>query len=266
MARKELEKEGIEAKSGKDWLRTWEKMGRGGGAVAVYGGANAVLRKCLAQKQVPSYQSEELLDYQKELLEKGYLYYALPLIESMGKTKLAAEILRALGDGKGGGGCCSEEVQVRDTARGYALWQSVETCFREKTGGEADFADIAYLGLIFCYPDFTNYARDTKGYNRYALESEVEFNKNEGAVKEIIGRVGLPRLKEILPMCLARRGVLLYFNNSFIRGGRVMVGVEDEGEIIVLARRPLPVSVISGVEILSDVDRGDLEIAWELSS
>ncbi|MDZ7587060.1 MAG: hypothetical protein U0946_04840, partial [Patescibacteria group bacterium] len=62
-------------------------------------------------------------------------------------------------------------------------------------------------------------------------------------------------LKKVLPECLKRRGVILYFGDRLLQDNRkVFHGKEDEVEIFITSPKPLPVAAITGIKMLSDVD------------
>lgn len=63
----------------------------------------------------------------------------------------------------------------------------------------------------------------------------------------------LSRLKEILSSCIARRGLIVYYNEKILRN-RVLPGFELESEIMIHTKKPLTLDVVSGIKPLAKPD------------
>jgi len=240
-------------------LAAWLEQEARPTAVAVFGCSIEDLQKILETNEVPS--SPITLPYQRRLIGKGgYLYYFAPIFAQIRESNpvLAQKIESKF---RPSGHSAHEALSVQEaeeTAVFYAQARAIQSYFLAQTGIEADDVDVLILARDLIPED---YQRFLLGVGQRSLADAVESETELAAVDNIRNQIDESRLKEILSGCLQRRGVVLYFNNGiFTPPNRAYPGHEDEHEIMVVSRRPLSANTITGIDILSDTDRREVNL------
>ncbi len=244
----------------------WVEKGFNLEAVAVYGGSEELLRRMLVSNLIPSFSGEKTI-YQRWLTAKGkHLYYLLPFFERIppGQEKLRQNILASyqadFSRVKPQGVNWEEEVLKTMSlgkqllkARYYALRKAIRDSFWTLTGILAAEDEVFTLAKNFAPLEFDFYrakilARLAQGVTDWDVTEDLD--PDEEKIKEIKKRFQPEELKKILSTCLEQRGVLFFFNQG-VYNYLTLVGGEETSEIVILTDKPLPLRVISGIEILS---------------
>lgn len=237
----------------KDKLNGWIEKGYNKQAVAAYGLSTEMFRPILDTGLFTPHTVT--LDYQRKLVEGGkYLYYAVPIFERVKETnpQFANELVAKSGLLKP----AYEAAKTILTAKAYALSQAITDCFYEKTGINVRGEDDVYgLALKIASRELNSFLNQTSDYGFSGTDLD---SIRMTADKELIGRIknqfSKEFLTEVLHECFQRRGVIIYFNKDLFTGNRVLPGYEDEAEILIVTDKKLSVSVIEGIEVLSDAD------------
>lgn len=239
---------------GKERLNNWVNKGFDEKAVALVGTSVETLKQLLDTGLIPPHQPSprgvSILPYQKELLKNGgYMYFAYPLVDRIRphNSTLASAIDEDYS---------SDEDVIYD-AKFYAYRNAWTHSFFEKTRVKySDWQDLAAMTAVL-FPrilrnqvDNPIFPIDADDFSDIDLIDTIRRN----GVRFEASDMPLSQLKGILADCLARRGVLLYYNEGIFQH-KVEQGNEDSQEIYIVSRKPLTASVISGVQILSNADK-----------
>ncbi len=244
-------------------LDQWVEHGYHKDAIALYGTSAEFLTKALQTGQVPynAPAAEDMLPYQKEVMENGgHLYYALPIYErleenSNPRAKVLLEgIIEKYGDFPEE---IKEELSWRrqhKSSKDYALKHAIEHPFNEKFKVRLHARQIYILASILFPSDSALWDEDESllaitgpDYHPLDFSHQRAFENSERAVKD---------LQQVISECFKRRGVVIYYSSKILDHAKP--GYEAEREIMIVSKKPLPIDVISGVEILSEADRKSL--------
>lgn len=240
---------------GKEQLNQWLNAGFDEKAVALVGTSVETFKQLLDTSLIPPHQpsarGEPMLPYQKELLKDGgYMYFAYPFIERIKSYDLTlASNLEEVFE--------SDEHMI-DSSKFYAYRNAWTRSFFEQTGVKySNWQDLAAMAAVL----FPRILRNQLDDPIYPIDegdfSDIDLTDTigrKGSVRFEASDMSLSQLKRILADCLARRGVLLYYNEEIFQH-QVEQGNEDPQEIYMISRKPLNASVISGVQILSNADK-----------
>ena len=245
----------------KERLHWLVEQGFNENAIAVFGTTTTVLKRILETGQIlpnPAFG----LEYQRQLTKSGkFLYYALPLL---GRIEPVIPHLVQKIRARFPSDWSKEEIgqdfqpdYVKKVATHYAAMTAVEDKFHEETNINLPFdAVIGLASEVLPVKQFRDVKKDLDPIFDVDEDYSLEVHGEEIAhAKSSLER---SRLVEVLETAFKKRGVLIYFNNEILNS-KIYPGHEAEGEIMVVSDKPLPLNVISGVEILSEAERLDLE-------
>ena len=240
-----------------DRLSRWTEQGLSPTAVAAYGGSIDILKDILTTGKVPSYSDPDLLPYQQDLLSTGgHLYYFTPIFEKINEVRptLAENIKRRdphLTD-------TLSAPKVRNTARLYAMQQSIKNFFYNQTGRTVEPSDIYNLAIDVIPETFDAFYDETREFINPPVKSEILKERNQEIVDSLRRDIDPAQLEEILRSSLQRRGVILYFNQNIFANNKVYAGHESEYEFMVVSQQPLSTETISGIEISTAAEKIEL--------
>jgi hypothetical protein len=241
-------------------LSRWLESGVNQNAVAAYGGDIGVLKTILSTGSVPSFTTDELLPYQREMLNKGgHLYYFTPIYDRIreARPELASNIASRVPDPE----WFLSNDRVKNTARGYALSQSVKNIFFERTGRKVNAEDVYALAMDIIPDKFDSFLEATRDYQAITEKEEIIEETDPAVLNSLRSEIDASLLNETLVSCLQRRGVIIYFNQSIFAGNNnVSPGEENELEFMVVSPQQLTADTIAGIEILSDADKTALNL------
>lgn len=239
-------------------VKHWETEGFSRAALAGYGNSFPFFQRLFSSNEIPwqaAYNDSNLMPYQKELLDQGgYLYYAYPFVNHLGlhcpqlasrlhnqrNVDLSAHVIHRM---------------LKNAAGDHAILHHFELLTGIKYQEPDEIVTMAYL----LFPELARRFKKDK-----LLEKEFYFFTDQAAWTEppVISlatvNISLPRLKKILSEAIARRGVILYYNQEILNH-KLIAGHESEYEIIIHTEKPLTAHTISGIKILSEPDRKDLQ-------
>lgn len=222
--------EKVEGISKEAILGRWIESGFNRDAVAAFGTSIENLERILKTGQIPSFETR--LPYQEKLVKGGKsLYYTFP---TFNKTR-------------------------RMSLEHYAQYQAIRHCFFKQTGIDLERYDILALAFEFLTREFLiEYLRLNGNVTDDEIHGEldwVELDKDK--LTAVKSQIDSDSLKRILSSCLKRKGVITYLNSNIFRY-QIEAGKEDEEELLIVSDRPLSISNISGIEVLSSADKSAL--------
>lgn len=234
-------------------LRRWIERGFDRHAVAVYGTSTQVLEQILKEGQLPPSSIE--VNYQKKLVEGGgYLYYALPFVDRVAKINqnLAREVIQRL-PGNLLNDLNTDNIKL--VAKFYAINNAIVDNFFELTGIKTDPQNILFLANEIVPEGFKTFTKKIDIDLRDIAEMEdINHEKDESVIADIKSKLTPSQLSPILSACLEKRGVFIYLNEEFLKKNKAFTCFEAEDEIVVVADKPILLSAISGIEVLSNAD------------
>lgn len=255
---KELRPPISETKPQVEQLRRWVERGFDGDAVAVYGTSVDVVRRIADTGVIFPYPTRDLLPYQKELSRNGRdnLYFAMPFMERVLKIhpQLVTEIAGRF-DSKEEANEDLKTEEIRRYAKFYAINQAVRDYFLRAVQIKADMIDILGAVLRIAPEQFENFIKSSQVH---FIDHDIEDESDKAKVSEIVGRIGSKNVRDALLGSLERRGVLIYLNDGIFTNTRVRPCFEAETEIVVVSKDSLSAAVISGVEVLSEIEFKEL--------
>lgn len=234
-------------------------QGKQESAVAAYGTSVETLEVALKSGYVPSVAKEKVPGYAKKVMDgEEFLYFATPYTQALegilpeigGAIRNSLKIFSPQR--------LAEELSddnVFSYSRNYATAHALTDSFYAQTGIFKYCSDIL-MAASEIVPEHLEeqFHNDIFLDSHTSLEAIAELSEPDD-VQDILRSADKETLKKVLPVCLERRGVILYFNDSLLKDDRrVFPGNESELEIFVVSPSPLPVAAITGIEMLSDVD------------
>lgn len=141
--------------------------------------------------------------------------------------------------------------EIKGPAESHAILQSIKDVFEQFAEFRTD-VDSILTATIKKYPDsYETFRQNYKSSHPFFYDTD---SIEEGASKKKVQQC-LRFLREnpdIKPeQWLSQRGVLVYLNSTIFEGeNEVILGYENDTEIAILSKHPLPLSTISGIEIL----------------
>lgn len=235
-------------------IKRWVERGCTNEAVALYGTSMEIARDIAQKGIVPSVSRENMLPYMRQLIGRnGHLYFFYPVIEQIKvvNPQLMEKYYPSFE------GWTKEEVdeemnidRLKEKAKGYAAWQTLEHVVKRHTGIAAFYTSILHVSYDLL-PQETE-----KGIGENLWEDKAE-NERDSRPEEVTQLMLFPDrelLVHALHEGLDRRGVLVYFNSGLFPN-RAIPGNEDEVELCVVSSQPLKADIISGIEVLSEADR-----------
>jgi hypothetical protein len=147
---------------------------------------------------------------------------------------------------------------IKDNAAFYALQSSLMNNFEKATGLKVDLYEVVTA----------TYRLWPEAYQQFVQASKSSFL---GDIDEILRCTDEAEINKIIKTLqsnpiikpeqwLNGRGVLVYLNPDIFEGGNdIVLAYEDDEELIIVSNNPLPDYTISGIEVLSDHERRELE-------
>lgn len=261
-------------------LQHWIERGFDESAVAVFGVSVEVFNSTLLNGKIinPLYDSGYRAGYEK-VKEDNFTYFAYPLLGRFTKNRvLGGSLYRKIKDAETYKGFLRDELAKAsgDKAnlfidrgklkRKYGIERSIKRA-KDYAGSSAiQDAFFAQTGIRLLPQMLVNMARYLRvgetddlwaargGYEDPNLDTFPE------EVDDMKRRAGEDVLIKALTVGVRRRGVLIFLNKEIFESSVHISEASGTHEIIITKNEPLPVSVISGVEILSDADRQALAL------
>ncbi|MBI2599084.1 hypothetical protein HYW40_02620 [Candidatus Curtissbacteria bacterium] len=246
----------------KDQVSKWIETGFSPEAVVVYGTTVETLNKILRTGEIPHYLMSDLMEHSRphdlESVRKTLdrvsgkkLYFGYPLLSRLeDKPEFIDQFKEAMK---------REDISdfsddfFLDLAVLYANNNVIEDYFEQKTGKKYSAIDLLTAAKDLVPEEFNEYIKE-----RPWIDIDVDEEGDEKILYEIKREFGDEKASEVLAAALKRRGVLLFFNRELLENTDLIPGFEDEHEIVVASDKPLTITAIAGIKVLSGVEKDDL--------
>lgn len=235
-------------------VKHWIAEGYSNKAVAAYGTSVSFFERALKSGEIPfnvAYFNHNLLDYQRKLLERGgYLYYAYPFLENLEpyKPSFVRKMRRIPNED------FSYEA-MRRQLRNYAGRHAIPHHFESLTGIRLDEPDEVVSLAYLLFPDLVSKYRDDSTLKDafYYFTANADWKKPP-PLSFNRPNMTLSELRNILAQSIARRGLIIYYNEKVL-ANELKEGFELEAEIMIHTKKPLTLEVIAGIEPLAEPDK-----------
>lgn len=242
-------------------LKLWEEKGLSNEAVGVYGTSEEFLQNALSRGFIPAQLNENSKDFSFYLAKLGKtsgsnIYFSLPFTQRISLIK--PELVESIEGGFPG--FSREELdremsmeEALNAAKNYAQWNSYSHFLNEKLQIPlSTHSGEALLTLMYKTDlnKFLKIRRDLREIGLYVNDYDPDepTEQEQRLMRQIRAKVDRKNLPQFLETALARRGVLIFYNESILENA--VPGWEDEREVVTVTEKPLPIDIISGIERL----------------
>lgn len=239
-------------------LKAWKEKGLTEDAVGVYGTSQEFLDICLETGYIPSQISGERDDFDLYLKNLGlrngfHLYFSFPFIDKLSviKPEFVKTMEKSSGMSRGMFDIETSRENLLFQAWNYAQWNAYSHYLNKEIGTPLHpNAGEALLTLQY-QTDFAKFRRvkdqlGSLGLYRHDYHPDEPTDSERTLMRSIKAKVGKQNLPQFLDTALERRGVLVFYNAHVLDD--IAVGWEDSTEMVIATEKPLPISVISGIE------------------
>jgi len=242
-------------------INKWVEVGRSEFSPLIFGASTEKIIKATKTGIIPAHRPT--LPYQKELTKNGgFIYYFLPNnLATLDESIPGFEDSFKQRTGFSNDDFIKHMRLNRNGAMLYAQMNAFTDGFFSLTGYKPKFDNIIESMRELLTPSEKKELVSDSSFLVNDLEDTLVMDETND-YKNMRESFKDEDLHDVLREIAPRRGLLAYFNTDILKLPETSIhpGFEDESEVNIVSSHPLPVSCISGIECLSELDKTNLTI------